>query len=399
MAHGGAALGRHEGKVVFVPYAIPGEKVLVEIVEDRKRYARGRLVEVLSPSTQRVPPLCPYFGSHACGGCHWQHIAYEAQLDFKRRVVQDQLERIGRFERAPVKPMIESPEPWRYRNHVQFALDDHGRLGFIGAAGQRVAPIEECYIMHPLLDEVFSALDLELPELKHLSLRCGVNTGQRMAVFETHEDEPFDLEVDLSVSCVFALSDGRTATLIGREHISEILAGQEYRISARSFFQANTPQAEELVRLVKDYLAPTGSEVLLDAYCGVGLFGLSLASEAGQIIGLEESPSAVADARFNAGLAHNAEFIEGKVEEVLPSLEAPIDLAVLDPPRQGCASEALTALAGLAPARVVYVSCDPATLARDTRQLVQAGYQLVEVQPIDMFPQTYHIESVALLRR
>jgi 23S rRNA (uracil1939-C5)-methyltransferase len=404
MAHGGAALGRHEGKVVFVPYAIPGEEVLVEIIEDKGRYARGRLVDVLSPSTQRVLPPCPHFGSHAaaavgCGGCHWQHIAYEAQLEFKQRIVQDQLERIGRFESVLVKPTIGSPEPWYYRNHIQFALDEHGRLGFIGAESQRVVPIEECYIMHPLLNEVFGALDLEMPELERLSLRCGVNTSQKMAVFETHEDEPFELEVDLPVSCVFLLSDGRTATLIGREYISEILAGREYRISASSFFQVNTPQAEELVHLVRDYLAPTGSEVLLDAYCGVGVFGLSLAGEVGQLIGLEESPSAVADARFNAGLADNAEFVEGRVEEVLPSLGVPIDLAVLDPPRQGCASEALTALTRLAPAKIVYVSCDPATLARDTRRLVQAGYQLVEVQPIDMFPQTYHIESVALLKR
>jgi 23S rRNA (uracil1939-C5)-methyltransferase len=399
MAHGGAALGRHEGKVVFVPYAIPGEEVLVEIVEDKGRYARGRLVEVLSRLTQRVPPPCPHFGSHGCGGCHWQHIAYETQLELKQHIVQDQLERIGRFESMPVRPMIESSEPWRYRNHVQFTLDEHGRLGFMAAESQRVVPIGECHIMHPLLEEVFVALDLELPELKRLLLRCGVNTGQRMAVFETYEDEPFELEVDLPVSCVFLLSDGRTATLIGQEYISEILAGQEYRISASSFFQVNTPQAEELVRLVRNYLAPTGSGVLLDAYCGVGVFGLSLASEVGQVIGVEESPSAVADARFNAGLADNAEFIEGRVEEVLPSLGDSIDLAVLDPPRQGCASKALTALAGLTPDKIVYVSCDPATLARDTRLLVQAGYQLVEVQPVDMFPQTYHIENVALLRR
>jgi 23S rRNA (uracil1939-C5)-methyltransferase len=320
-------------------------------------------------------------------------------LELKERIVQDQLKRIGRFENVPVKPVIESSEPWRYRNHVQFALDEHGRLGFMAAESQRVVPIEECHVMHPLLDEVFGALDLELPELKRLSLRCGVNTGQRMAVFETYKDEPFELEVDLPVSCVFLLSDGRTATLIGQEYISEVLAGQEYRISASSFFQVNIPQAEELVRLVKDYLAPTGSEVLLDAYCGVGVFGLSLASEVGQVIGVEESASAVADACFNTGLADNVEFIKGRAEEVLPSLGDPIDLAVLDPPRQGCASEALTALAGLTPAKIVYVSCDPATLARDTRRLVQAGYQLVEVQPVDMFPQTYHIENVALLRR
>lgn len=399
IAHGGAALGRHEGKVVFVPYAIPGEEVLVEIVEDKGRYAQGRLVEMLSHSPQRVQPLCPHFGSHACGGCHWQHIAYQTQLELKQRIVQDQLKRIGHFESVPVKPVLGSPEPWRYRNHVQFTLDEYGRLGFMGAESRQVVPIEECYIMHPLLDEIFAALDLELPELKRLSLRCGVNTGQKTVVFETYEDEPFELEVDLPVFCVFLLSDGRTATLIGQEYIIEILAGREYRISAPSFFQVNTPQAEELVRLVKSYLAPTGNEVLLDAYCGVGVFGLSLADEVGQVIGVEGSPSAVSDARFNAGPAGNVEFIEGKVEEVLPSLKASIDLAVLDPPRQGCASEALAALDRLAPTKIVYVSCDPAILARDTRRLVQAGYQLVEVQPVDMFPQTYHIESVALLRR
>jgi 23S rRNA (uracil1939-C5)-methyltransferase len=399
MAHGGAALGRHEGKVVFVPYVIPGEEVLADLTEDKGRYARGRLVEVLSPSAQRVSPPCPHFGSPGCGGCHWQHIAYEAQLEFKQRIVQDQLKRIGRFERAPVKAVIGNPEPWRYRNHVQFTPDENGRLGFMAAESQRVVPIEECHVMHSLLDEVFGTLDLELPELKRLSLRCGVNTGQRMVIFETHEDEPFELEVDLPISCVFLLSDGRTATLIGQEYISEVLAGQEYRISAGSFFQVSTSQAEELVRLVRDYLVPTGSEVLLDAYCGVGIFGLSLAGEVRQVIGVEENPSAVADARFNAGLADNAEFVEGRVEEILPLLEAPTDLAVLDPPRQGCASEALIALTELAPGKIVYVSCDPATLARDTRQLVQAGYQLVEVQPVDMFPQTYHIESVALLRR
>jgi 23S rRNA (uracil1939-C5)-methyltransferase len=398
MAHGGAALGRHEGKVVFVPYAIPGEEVLVELIEDKGRYAQGRLVEVLSPSAQRVSPPCPHFGSHGCGGCHWQHIAYGAQLEFKQSIVQDQLKRIGRFESVSVKPVIGNLEPWCYRNHVQFTLDENGRLGFMAAESQQVVPIGECHVMHPLLDEVFGALDLELPELKRLSLRCGVNTGQRMVVFETFEDEPFELEVDLPISCVLLLSDGRTATLIGQEHISEILAGQEYRISAGSFFQVNTPQAEELVRLVRDYLAPTGNEVLLDAYCGVGVFGLSLADQVGRVIGVEENPSAVADARFNAGLADNAEFVEGRVEEILPFLEAAIDLAVLDPSRQGCALEGLTALADLAPSKVVYVSCDPATLARDTRRLVQAGYQLVEVQPVDMFPQTYHIESVALLR-
>jgi len=399
VAHGGDTLGRHEGKVVFVPYAMPGEEVLVEIVEDKGRYARAELVEILSPSPHRVEPPCPHFGPGKCGGCQWQHIAYQAQLDFKAAVVGDQLARLGRLPEIPVKPTIPSVSPWHYRNHVQFTVDDDGRLGFVATDGRRVEPIEVCYLLHPLLEELFAALDLELPGLVRLSLRAGVNTGHQMIIFETRDDEPPALESDLPVSCVLLLSDGTPVNLIGSNHITEEVAGRRFRISAASFFQVNTAAAEELVGVVGEYLAPAGDEVLLDAYCGVGTFALSLADKVGQVIGLEEAASAVEDARLNAGGLASVEFIEGSVEAVLPQLDRRIDLAVLDPPRQGCKPEALTALIELAPRRVVYVSCDPATLARDARKLAEGGYHLVEVQPVDMFPQTYHVESVALFGR
>ncbi len=397
MAHGGEALGRREGKVIFVPYALPGEEVIVEVVEEKKRYARARLVEVTSPSRQRVPPPCPHFG--LCGGCHWQHIAYEAQLEFKERVLRDQLARLGGIPGAPLRPVIGMNKPWHYRNHLQFTVNEDGELGFLVADSHQVMPIETCYLPHPLLEEMLVALDLEMPGLKRLSLRAGVNTGQRMVIFETHDDEPFDLQVDLPLSCVFLLRDGRTATLVGYGHITERLAGREYRVSAGSFFQVNTAQAEELVHQVAHYLAPQGDETLLDTYCGVGTFGLSLAERVSHIIGVEENASALADAQVNAAGLENVELIEGRVEEILPRLERRIDMAVLDPPRQGCSPEALAALAELAPAKIVYVSCDPATLARDVRTLCKVGYRLMEVQPIDMFPQTYHIESVALLHK
>lgn len=399
MAHGGDALGRHEGKVIFVPYAIPGEKALVEIIEDKGRYARGRLVEILSPSPQRVAPPCPYFGPGRCGGCQWQHIAYQAQLEFKAAVVGDQLARLGRLPDVTVKRPIPSLSPWQYRNHVQFSVGDDGRLGFVATDGRRVETVEVCYLLHPLLDELSAALDLELPGLARLSLRAGVNTGDLMMIFETNDDLPPALESDLPVSCVLLLSDGTPVNLIGSNHIIEVVSGRSFHISATSFFQINTAAAEELVRVVGEYLAPAGDETLLDAYCGVGTFALSLADKVGQVIGIEEAAGAVADARLNAAEMDNVEFIEGGVEAILPRLDRPIDLAVLDPPRQGCKPEALAALIELAPCRIVYVSCDPATLARDARKLTDGGYQLVEVQPVDMFPQTYHIESAALFEK
>jgi len=398
MAHGGSALGRHEGKVIFVPYALPGEKVTAEVIEDKRRFARARLLEVHDPSPDRVVPSCPFFDK--CGGCQWQHASYPAQLAFKRAIVRDQLVRLGKFPDPPVRDTIASPDSWHYRNHVQLAVDHQGRLGFRAATSRRIVPVDECLLLHPLLDELFLALDLgsdaDLPPLRRLSLRAGINTGDQMIVFETVGDEPPQLEVDVPVSCAMLLEDGTPVNLIGYNHITERVAGRTFRISAGSFFQVNTPQAETLIRLVAEYLAPNGSETLLDAYCGVGTFGLTLAGEVAHVIGVERAPAAVEDFRINAEDVENVAILPGVLEEVLPGLEVPVDLAVVDPPRSGVHSDALAALIRLAPQRIVYVSCDPATLARDGRVLAGAGYELVVVQPVDMFPQTYHVETVSL---
>lgn len=398
IAHGGAALGRHEGKVIFVPYALPGERVTVEILEDKRRFARARLLEVQSPSPDRVSPPCSFFGE--CGGCQWQHASYPAQLAFKTAVVRDQLARLGKFSDPPVRDTIPSPAPWHYRNHVQLAVDRRGRLGFRAAASRRIVPVDECLLLHPLVDELFLALDLgsdaDLPPLKRLSLRAGINTGDQMIIFETVGDEPPELEVDFPVSCVLLLEDGTPVNLIGYNHITERVAGRTFHISAGSFFQVNTPQAETLIRLVAEYLSPIGDETLLDAYCGVGTFALSLADKVAHVIGVESMPTAVEDFGINAEGMENVAILPGVVEEVLAGLEMPVDLAVVDPPRTGVHSDALAALVRLAPQRLVYVSCDPATLARDGRALAGAGYELAVVQPVDMFPQTYHVETVSL---
>jgi 23S rRNA (uracil1939-C5)-methyltransferase len=406
IVHGGAALGRHEGRAIFVPYALPGETVRVETTEDKGHYAFARLVEVLEPSSERVEPPCPYFrpaaagGDPGCGGCQWQHIDYPAQLRFKTEIVADQLARIGKITDPIVHPTLPDRSGWAYRNHAQFHPVPDGGLGFQAAGSNQTVAVDECLVLHPLLSDLYAALDLDLEGLLRLSLRAGVATGDRMLIFEMEDDLPPSLEIDLPVSCVLLLSDSTHVNLIGHNHIVETVAGHTYRISAPSFFQINTPQAAHLVRLVTEYLGLEGGETVLDAYCGVGLFTTHLAERAGLVVSIEQSPAAVADLLQNTAEGDNADgnvdVFEGPVEAVLADLNTPLDAAVVDPPRSGVDRFALDALVERRPARLVYVSCDPATLARDAQRLVHAGYELVEVQPVDMFPQTYHVESVAL---
>ena len=397
MAHGGEGLARHNGKVVFVPYVLPGEEVLVELTEERAKYSRARPVEITAPSPDRVDPRCQHFGT--CGGCHWQHIAYERQTTLREEVLQSQLQRIAHLPDMPLEPTLVASDPWNYRNHVQLHLDQDGRPGYIASEGRGVAPIEECHIMHPLLWDAFSALEIDFPDLERLSLRAGIATGERLLILETAGHEPPGVEIDLPVSCVLLLGDGTPVTYVGNNYITETVAGRSLRISTASFFQVNTPQTEQLLTVVEECANPLGHEVLLDLYCGVGTFGLHLSDRVAEVIGIDSSGHAIEDATFNAEGIDNLRFLQGSVAEMLPSIEEAVDLAILDPPRQGVSKHALAALISLEPARVVYVSCDPATLARDSGRMTQAGYELTKVQIVDMFPQTYHIEAVALLRR
>ncbi len=395
MAYGGAAVGRHEGKAVFVPGGIAGEDVVVEVVEEKPRYARARLVEVIAPSPDRVAPPCESYGR--CGGCQWQHIAYEAQLRFKQEIVRGQLERIGKIGEPPVRPTIGMENPWAYRNNMQFAVDDEGHLCLMAMGSERPVPIGSCRLLCPELTEVFEDLELDYPGLERVSLRAGRRTGEQMLVLETGDGEAPELEVDRPLSCVLLLPDGTGVSLVGSTHLHEEVGGKRLRVSAGSFFQVNTEQAQALLRLVQQYAAVQPADLVLDAYGGVGTFGLSLAAHARAAIIVEANASAVADARENASEAPNIRVIEGEVEDVVPALEEAIDVVVLDPPRAGVAPKALQALVAKHPRRIVYVSCDPGSLARDLRTLLDGGFRLEEVQPVDMFPQTHHIESVALL--
>jgi 23S rRNA (uracil1939-C5)-methyltransferase len=376
MAYEGHAIGRNDEEVVFVEYGLPGEDVEVELYKRQADFANGRVVEVYQASPDRIEPPCPYFGF--CGGCHWQHVTYERQLELKQHVVKEQLRRIGKFETQPVLPTVPAEDPWHYRNHVRLSAGRHGDIGFVRRASHRFLPIEKCLIAHPAINEVIEKLQGKAAGLHQVEIRVGANTGDMMTVQDMREREPSMPEP--------------------KRFYTDSLLGRTFRVSGPSFFQSNTRQAERLIELVKECLDLQGDEMLLDAYAGVGTFAALLAPYAREVIGIEESPSACADALINLEDLPNVRYLEGKVEDVLPNLDIKPDAVILDPSRVGCHPDVIDAILRMAPPKLVYVSCDPATLARDLRLLVDGGYELQDVTPLDMFPQTYHIESVSRLR-
>ncbi len=377
MAFEGGAIGRHDGQVVFVTYGIPGEEAVVEIERRSKDYLMGRVVEVLSPSPHRVEAPCPYYGS--CGGCQWQHIDYPFQVELKGRIVGEQLRRIGKFEEPPVAATVTAEERWHYRNHARFSTDRQGQLGFVSLLRRRFVRIDHCRIMHPWINGVLERLQGKCAGLHQVAIRYGVRTEQALI-------HPSLKAIDDSIPS-------------GQTSYEEELLGKRFRISGASFFQVNSRQAEVLIEVVREKLALAQDQLLLDAYAGVGTFAVLLAPYVKRVIAIEESPAAVADAVINQAGIKNIVFYQGKVEQILPELRQRPQAAILDPPRVGCHPDVIAAVLKRPPARLVYVSCDPATLARDLRALCQGGYRLQEVQPVDMFPQTFHIESVATLVR
>ncbi|HYT34039.1 MAG TPA: class I SAM-dependent RNA methyltransferase, partial [Ktedonobacteraceae bacterium] len=326
---------------------------------------------------------CPVFG--VCGGCQLQHMEYAAQLAWKRSVVEQLLRETGGFEQPPLLETVACDDPWHYRNHMRFSVNRGGEVGLTARGTHRVLPLASCPIAGEQINLALQVLSQQANERPQVLIRCGSATGQmliqphpRAEVLEKLTASGLDLRV---------------------ETLEEQLAGEIFRIRPDSFFQTNTAQAEKMVQIVVKGLGP--ARVVVDAYCGVGTFALVLARHIERVIAIEESASAVKDARWNLRTASNVEIIKGKVEDVLPSLTAKIDGLVIDPPRAGCQQVVLDALARHAVARIVYVSCDPTTLARDLHILchLQQGYHLQSVQPLDMFPHTAHIECVAILER
>lgn len=414
-SNGPDAIGRDEaGRAVFVPFAIPGETVRVEAVEEKPSFVRAQLLEVLSASPDRATPVCKHFGE--CGGCHYQHLSYEAQLKWKRQIVIDQLTRIGGIESPNVLDTIPSPNPLYYRNHVQFSQTADGKLGYVkfdrpvkqgtGApttdSNSNILPITECHIVQPHVMELFSQLDIEKSDVEQIGVRVGAD-DEMMVVFESESGEPPDVELELPVSVASVGKGGDAFPMIGSDYLVQEIRGRAFRVSPGSFFQVNTAAAEKLVGLVLEALGLKGGETVLDLYCGVGLFSAFIAPLANRVVGVEAFPPAVRDAEVNLDEFDNVELYESPVEDSLTYIveqnQFSNPLILLDPPRAGCDKEVIQGLLQLAAPRIVYVSCDPATLARDAKRLIAGGYRLVSAQPLDMFPQTFHIETLAIFER
>lgn len=399
-AYGGEAMGRlPDGRAVFVPFAIPGETLRIRLVDEKRGYARAELLEVLTPSPVRIEPRCRHFAD--CGGCHYQHMAYPDQLAAKQAVLRDQLSRIGKFDRAEldekIKPIVPSASPWEYRNHVQFHLDAEGRLGFQASGSNRVVPIEECFLPVAAINQLWPRLEMApVPDLLEVGLRAG-DGDELLMVLETDTDEGIDIEFDMPIAAVQFGPD--TMHLLSDQPSFEItVMGYTFQVSAGSFFQVNTPAAETMVAHLMEHLPLNEDTVTMDIYCGVGLFSAFIAPKVVRLIGIEDNPQAVEDFTVNLDAFDNVEIYEAPAEDVLPGLDVQPNVVVVDPPRAGLAPEVLDAIAAHKPAVLAYISCDPATLGRDAKRLRKAGYTLEQITPFDLFPQTYHIESISFWR-
>jgi 23S rRNA (uracil1939-C5)-methyltransferase len=400
LTYGGDAMGRlDDGRAVFVPFGLPGEQVRVHLAEEKRNFARGELIEILKASPLRVIPRCKHFG--VCGGCHYQHLPYEEQLSAKREILRDQLMRIAKIENPPVQKMVASPNPWNYRNHVQFHLTEAGKLGYMRMGVPEVFSITECHLPEGSINSLWPQLEFE-PDmsLERVSIRSGKDDNLMLILESNVPDAPeLEIEADISVSHVFEES---TVVIAGNDHIFISVLGRDFRVSAASFFQVNTAMAEKMANHLITHLPVTQSTTLLDIYCGVGLFSAFFAPKCERVIGIESSPSACEDFAFNLDEFDNVELYEGLTEKILPALVGRIDnptYVLVDPPRAGLEKRVIDGFVQLKPQMIAYVSCDPSTLARDAARLFNGGYHLKNVTPFDLFPQTFHIESISLFER
>lgn len=398
LTYGGETLGRlPDGKAVFVPFSIPGEKVRVRLVEEKRRYARAELLKVLEPSEERIASRCNHFTK--CGGCHYQHMSYENQLRTKSDILRDQLKRIGKIANPPVEQTIPSPHKFKYRNHIQFHLSPKGDLGFYEARSQKVFAVQECHLPEEAIIDLWPLLDTEfIPGLDRIGIRLGVEDEILVNLIGDDQSIPdFSVE-DLPISAVF-LGPSGIQVLAGSDHLIMEVRGRSFRVTAGSFFQVNTRMAEQLVEFLLLSLPDDRRISVVDAYAGVGLFSAFLAERVERVIGIESSEFACEDYVVNLDEFDNVELYQAPVEKLLPFLDEQIDIIVADPPREGLDVRAIDGILRLNPELLVYVSCDPATLARDGRRLVKGGYNLVKATPFDLFPQTYHIESISIWGR
>ncbi|ADU28744.1 23S rRNA (uracil(1939)-C(5))-methyltransferase RlmD [Evansella cellulosilytica] len=436
LTHDGAGVAKINGFPIFVPRALPGEESTIKITKVKKNYAFGRLIETTKESEHRVEPPCPIFKE--CGGCQLQHLSYDGQLKHKQKHVMDVLSRIGGMNDVHVHPTLGMEEPWRYRNKAQvpFGEEEGGLVaGFYAERSHKIIDMDRCMIQQEENDEVVMLVkdiakkygvrgydeEKHKGTLRHVVTRYGKNTGELMVVLVTKGKElPNKKNIVQDIrdslpkvkSIVQNINPKRTNVIFGDK--TEVLWGEEviydtigdikFAISARSFYQVNPTQTEVLYNKTLEFAGLSGNETVIDAYCGIGTISLFLAQRAKHVYGVEIVPEAISDAKKNAQLngIENVDFAVGEAEKVMPWWYAQgirADVIVVDPPRKGCDEELLETIVKMKPARVVYVSCNPATLARDLKYLEGRGYKTKEVQPVDMFPHTMHVETVTVIYR
>jgi len=436
LGHSGEGVGKYEGFTIFVPHALPGEIVEVKITEVKKNYAKASLQDVKMASVARSIPKCPIY--YQCGGCQLQHVEYEQQLILKRQTVVDAVTRIGKIADVTIHPTIGAEQPWYYRNKMQFPIGmakGQVAVGCFAQGTHQIINTEHCYIQHPDNDKIALAVQQVVAELgmstydeqtgrgvmRHVIGRVGIATGEVMVVLVTATPDLPQKAIIIKkllqrvpniVSIIHNVNNKPTnvifghqmKTVWGRDTITDALGKFTFHISARSFFQVNTRQAEVLYHKAVEYAGLTGEETVIDAYCGTGTITLFLADKAAKVYGIEIVEPAIRDARVNAELNQvtNVEFTVGDAVDVMPRMFKEglrPEIIVVDPPRAGCEKKVLETFVAMEPKRIVYVSCNPASLARDLAVLAELGYITKEIQPVDMFPHTYHIETVVLLQR
>lgn len=410
ISHDGQGVGRLDGMAVFVPGALPGETVDIEITQRKKYFARARLNAVLEASSHRVEAPCPFYWQ--CGGCEYQHASYRLQLDLKTQVVEQNLLRIGKIE-APVNPCLPSSKRWCYRNKVTW----HGRpgregwrLGYYRYNAHDILEVDNCLLISEAMQEISNAigerlrqLPRPLPAIEMTVRESSYNKKMMVIISGLDSDQTTQLLEgpnirELSMAHCEA---GKCTVLSGEPFLRDKLHDTVFDISPLAFFQINHGQTEQILRTITDWLKPQGTEEILDAYCGVGSLALPIAQQVRKVIGIEAFKPAVKDAKANARLngLHNTRFLAGLTEEVMPTLTNRFNAVILDPPRSGCALAVVQSVARLKIPRAIYVSCEPSTLARDLALFTHAGYEIKEVQPLDMFPWTRHVETVVLMSR
>lgn len=398
MVYGGECLSRlPDGRAVFVPFVLPGEVVRIVITEDKKRYARGWPIELVEGSPDRIAPRCIHFT--ACGGCQYQHLEYTKQLAVKQAIMKDQFQRIAKIEDPPIQPIIPSPNPWHYRNTVQFHLSRQGELGFIHIDGEHMLPIKECHLPKDGIDALWPQIDLGPNSgVQRLGIRQD-SYDDLMLIMEGEDPQPPEFSVDIPVSAVYTPPDADLTVLAGEDHLTYELMDRHFQVSARSFFQVNTPMAEKMVRFLLEELQLSSDSRVIELYAGVGLFSAFIAPEVGHLTAIESSGSACHDFTTNLADFDNVVLYEAEAEVVVPTLNIQADVLIADPPRAGLSPEAHDSLTTIQPTQIAYISCDPATLARDVKKILQKGYRLLSVTPFDLFPQTAHIESISLFEK